>query len=87
MTEAKRVGRSDPIERWPFAIGAFFVGIVVCIFMPPLILVIIAAMIVREVVAGFRRTPVSDRFTWTLLGFVAVAVAYLVLAIFGGITW
>lgn len=87
MTEAKRTARSDSIERWPFAIGAFFVGLAVCIFMPPLILAIIVAMIVREVVAGFRRIPVSDSFTWTLLGFGAVAVAYLVLAIFGGITW
>jgi len=49
--------------------------------------VIIVAMIVREVFAAFRRIPVSDSFTWTLLGFGAVSVAYLVLAIFGGITW
>ena len=87
MTEAERVSRSDPIQRWPFAIGAFFVGLAVWIVMPPLILVIIVAMIVREVFAAFRRIPVSDSFTWTLLGFGAVSVAYLVLAIFGGITW
>ena len=87
MTEANRVGRSDPVKRWPFAIGAFIVGLAVWIFMPPLILVIIVAMLVREVVASFRRIPVRDSFTWTLLGFGAVSVAYLVLAIFGGITW
>ncbi len=86
MSKAESAHRSSTSTLWPWAVGAFLLGIPMSIFMPPLILVFFVALGVWGVARRGHQTPSSRTALAADLGLGIAAAAYLIIWVTGSIT-
>ena len=85
MPKAQSVQLRSTISLWPWVVGALLLGFAVCIFMPPLLVVLIVVLSAWGVMRWEQQTASSRRVIAADLGLGMAAVLFLVIAIVGNI--
>ena len=81
MSKAQSVHLRTTISLWPWVVGAFLLGVAVCILMPPLLLVLIAALSAWGLARWGQQTESSRKAIAVDLGLGTAAGLFLVILI------
>jgi hypothetical protein len=85
MPKAQSVHLRSTVSLWPWVVGALLLGFAVCIFMPPLLVVLIVVLSAWGVMRWPHQTASSRRAIAVDLGLGMAAVLFLVIVIVGNI--
>jgi hypothetical protein len=83
MPKAQSVHLRSMASLWPWVVGALLLGLVVCIVMPPLLVVLIVGIGAWCVMRREQQTASSRRAVAVDLGLGMAAVLFLVILIVG----
>jgi hypothetical protein len=85
MPKTQSVHLRSAISLWPWIVGALLLGFAVCIFMPPLLFVLIVVLSAWGVIRWEHQTASSRRAIAVDLGLGMAAVLFLVIVIVGNL--